>query len=238
MQKTLNALIELQEIDMKLDRLNEERGDLPAIVNDFKNKIDQGKSSLISLEAELSDLKIEEKKIELEVKTSSTQLQKYEEQLYLVKTNKEYDAIANETETTKTKIDENENRLLEIAESIENIKNNISDLKKMLQKTQKELDESNEDLQAKISESSEEENILVQEKNIVCSILTAQQLSTYNRIRNAKNGMAVVFCNGGICTGCFSFIPPQKVVEIKNMKKIFTCESCGRILVWNQNEEI
>ncbi len=238
MQKTLNALIELQEIDMKLDRLNEERGDLPAIVNDFKNKIDQGNSSLISLEKELSDLKIEEKKIELEVKTSSTQLQKYEEQLYLVKTNKEYDAIANETETTKTKIDENENRLLEIAESIENIKNNISDLKKMLQKTQKELDESNEDLQAKISESSEEENILVQEKNIVCSILTAQQLSTYNRIREAKNGMAVVFCNGGICTGCFSFIPPQKVVEVKNMKKIFTCESCGRILVWNQNEEI
>ncbi len=238
MQKTLNALIELQEIDMKLDRLNEERGDLPAIVNDFKNKIDQGKSSLVSLEKELSDLKIEEKKIELEVKTSSTQLQKYEEQLYLVKTNKEYDAIANETETTKTKIDENENRLLEIAESIENIKNNISDLKKMLQKTQKELDESNEDLQAKISESSEEENILVQEKNIVCSILTAQQLSTYNRIREAKNGMAVVFCNGGICTGCFSFIPPQKVVEVKNMKKIFTCESCGRILVWNQNEEI
>ena len=112
-----------------------------------------------------------------------------------------------------------------------------ADLKKNRQATQKELNESKEDLQAKINESSEEENILMQEKNIVEQSLSKRNLSTYSRIRGAKNGIAVAYCNGGICSGCFSFIPPQKVVEIKNMKNIFTCESCGRILVWNQNVE-
>ncbi len=237
MQKTLNALIELQEIDVKLDKLNEERGDLPAIVNDLENKIQNGEVALQEHKEKIKELLIEEKKLELELESSRTLLNKYDEQLYRVKTNKEYDAIANETETTKNKIDEDDSRLLEIAEAIENIKNNINELKKSLQEMQKEFTESNEDLNAKISESSEEENILLQEKKIVCDNLTDRQLNAYDRIRVAKKGIAVVYCNGGICNGCFSFIPPQKVVEIKNMKRIYTCESCGRILVWNQNEE-
>ena len=236
LQKTLNALIELQEIDLKLDRLNEERGDLPDIVNNLKSKIEKDDELLNNQQDTLKKLKVEEKKIELELETTRAQLKKYDEQLYQVKTNKEYDAIANETESTKNTIDASENRLLEIAETLEKLEASIADLKKNKQTSKKELKESNEDLQAKISESSEEENILMQEKNIAEKSLTKRHLSTYNRIRGAKNGIAVAHCNGGICSGCFSFIPPQKVVEIKNMKNIFTCESCGRILVWNQNE--
>lgn len=237
LQKTLYGLIELQEIDVKLDRLNEERGDLPDIVNELEKKIENGKTTLEEYQAKIKDLSVEEKKLELELEASRELLKKYNEQLYKVKTNKEYDAIANETETTKNKIDDAENRLLEIAESIETTKNNITELKKSLSEMQKEYDENKEDLKAKISESSEEENILLQEKEIVRNSLTPQQVSAYDRIRGAKKGMAVAYCNGGVCSGCFSFIPPQKVVEIKNMKRIFTCESCGRILVWNQNEE-
>jgi predicted nucleic acid-binding Zn-ribbon protein len=236
LQKTLNALIELQEIDLKLDRLNEERGDLPDIVNELTQKIQNDEETLKNYESTLKELKIEEKKIELDLDSTRLQLKKYEEQLYQVKTNKEYDAIANETESTKKSINESENRLLEIVELMENLDSSISELKKSRQATLKELKENKEDLQAKINESSEEENILAQEKNIVKKSLNKQYLTTYNRIRGAKNGVAVAHCNGGICSGCFSFIPPQKVVEIKNMKNIFTCESCGRILVWNQNE--
>ena len=237
LQKTLNALIELQEIDLKLDRVNEERGDLPEIVNNLKSKIEKDDELLKNQKSTLKELKVEEKKIELELDSTRAQLKKYEEQLYQVKTNKEYDAIANETESTKNIIDASENRLLEIAETLEKLEVSNADLKKNRQATQKELNESKEDLQAKINESSEEENILMQEKNIAEQSLSKRNLSTYSRIRGAKNGIAVAYCNGGICSGCFSFIPPQKVVEIKNMKNIFTCESCGRILVWNQNVE-
>ena len=40
MQKTTYALIELQEVDYRLDELMEERGDLPLIVEDLKSKLD------------------------------------------------------------------------------------------------------------------------------------------------------------------------------------------------------
>ena len=237
LQKTLNALIELQEIDLKLDQLNEERGDLPEKVNKLNIKIEKTEEALKEQKETLKKLKTEEKKIELDMESTHSLLKKYEEQLYQVKTNKEYDAIATETETAKNSINESENRLLEITESQENLEASIRELKKNRQSSQKELNESNEDLKAKINESSEEENILVQEKSIVRQLLSKYNISTYERIRGAKRGIAVAHCNGGICSGCFSFIPPQKVVEIKNMKKNYTCEYCGRILVWNQTEE-
>ena len=75
------------------------------------------------------------------------------------------------------------------------------------------------------------------EKEIVEKKLTNQQINSYHRIRSAKKGKAVASCNGGVCSGCFSFLPPQKVVEIRSMKKIYHCESCGRILVWDNNQE-
>ena len=44
MQKTLYALIELQEIDMKLDNLKEERGELPDLVDNIKNTMTDKKN--------------------------------------------------------------------------------------------------------------------------------------------------------------------------------------------------
>lgn len=237
MQKTLYALIELQEIDSKLDSLNQERGDLPEVVNRLKKAQEEKQELLDNQKQLIKELQLEEKEISLELDTLKSKLKKYEDQLYMVKTNKEYDAIANETENVKKKIDELETRILEIGEKIEKYKESNEQYTKDLGIIASELDVNDAELQKKIGESAEEENLLLQERQITRKKLSTQQANSYERIRNAKKGMAVAYCNGGICSGCYTFIPPQRVVEIRAMKKIFTCESCGRILVWNKHEE-
>jgi predicted nucleic acid-binding Zn-ribbon protein len=54
----------------------------------------------------------------------------------------------------------------------------------------------------------------------------------YERIAKAKEGIAVAPIKKSSCGGCFSAIPPQKIVEIRELNRLFTCEYCGRILVW------
>jgi predicted nucleic acid-binding Zn-ribbon protein len=237
LENTLYSLIELQEIDLKLDKVQQEKGDLPRIVEELKNKIDERQNQLMVQKEEITRLKVEQKKSELELKSSKTQLDKYEAQLYKVKTNKEYDAIASETDNVKKKIKEAENKILHAAETIENLTVSDELLEKEVIQFKKDFDENNAVLQEKISASAEEENLLRQERNIVENRLTMQQISSYKRIREAKRGMAVACCNGGVCSGCHSFIPPQTVVEIRGMKRMFHCESCGRILVWDKNAE-
>jgi predicted nucleic acid-binding Zn-ribbon protein len=222
LQKTLYALIELQEIDSKLDSLNEERGDLPQVVHKLKSAQDEKKNLLDSQKKFIKELRLEEKEKGLELESLKAQLKKYEDQLYMVKTNKEYEI---------------ENRILEIGDSIENYLESNEQFEKDFSVIASELKENDSALQKKIGASAEEENLLLQERQITKKKLTTQQISSYERIRTAKKGIAVAYCNGGICSGCYTFIPPQRVVEIRGMKKIFTCESCGRILVWNKNVE-
>ena len=237
MQNTLYSLIELQEIDLKLDKVQEERGDLPSIVESLENRLDNIKTTLKDQKSRIKQLKVETNTMETELESLKVNLKKYEDQLYKVKTNKEYDAISNETENVKSKIAEYENKILDDSETIENLIKSNETLESDLSKIKIEYGDNKTLLQEKIGASSEEENILKHEREIVEKRLSSQQISSYRRIRTAKRGMAVASCNGGVCSGCFSFLPPQKVVEIKNMKQLYQCESCGRILVWDQNKE-
>ncbi|UCH85816.1 MAG: hypothetical protein JSW50_09170 [Candidatus Latescibacterota bacterium] len=42
---------------------------------------------------------------------------------------------------------------------------------------------------------------------------------------------AVTHVEDEICQGCFSRVPPQLALEVKNNDQIITCQACGRILV-------
>ncbi len=175
--------------------------------------------------------------METELGSFREQLKKYEAQLYQVKTNKEYDAIANETENVKKKINDLENIIIESEEKIEDLTKSNDQIQSDIEKLTTDYEENNVALQEKINASSEEENLLKHEREIVEKKLTNQQIKAYQLIRSAKKGIAVAYCNGGVCSGCFSFIPPQKVVEIRSMKRLYHCESCGRIMVWDKNKE-
>jgi predicted nucleic acid-binding Zn-ribbon protein len=237
LQKTLYSLIELQEIDLKLDKVKEERGDLPSIVKTIKTTLDEKENLLEDQKELIIKLKVDSKTMETELESYKDQLKKYEAQLYQVKTNKEYDAIANETENVKKKINDLESNIIESVEKVESLTNSNKEIQSDIEKLTIDFDENNVALQEKISASSEEENLLKHERNIVEKKLTNQQINSYQRIRSAKKGVAVASCNGGVCSGCFSFIPPQKVVEIRSMKRMYHCESCGRILIWDNNQE-
>jgi predicted nucleic acid-binding Zn-ribbon protein len=237
LEKTLYSLIELQEIDLKLDKVEEERGDLPSVVENMKNSLESKNQALKEQKELITKLKVDSGSMETELGSLKEQLKKYEGQLYQVKTNKEYDAIANETENVKKKISDLEISILDASEQIENLTESNEEIETNIKELTADYDDNNVALQDKISASSEEENLLKHERDIVEKKLTKQQIKAYQRIRLAKKGMAVAYCNGGVCSGCYSFIPPQKVVEIRSMKRIFHCESCGRILVWDKNQE-
>ncbi|MCD4691981.1 MAG: hypothetical protein K8R79_03615 [Calditrichales bacterium] len=236
MQKTLYALIELQEVDNRLDELMEERGDLPLIVNDLKSKVDAKNNELKVMSKDIKEAKVRYRELELIIEEAKSKLDKYEEQLYKVKTNKEYDAITVETESAKKELQEGETELLETDEKIEKLNEKISLNESEIGKIKSELKENNVELKSKLAATAEEENLLKQEREIIIKKSGSEIIKTYEMVRKARDGNGIAVINNGICGGCYSYIPPQKVVEVKKMKKIYTCESCGRILVWDESQ--
>ena len=72
----------------------------------------------------------------------------------------------------------------------------------------------------------ERENVLVR--------LDAPLVAIYERVRKGKGSGAVVAVKNKACSGCFKTLPPQLVQEIRRAERIITCDSCGRILIWNE----
>lgn len=234
MQKTLYGLIELQEVDNRLDELMEERGDLPLIVNDLKDKLESKQNELKTINDSLKSSKVEQRELELAIEESKAKLDKYEEQLYQVKTNKEYDAITLETESAKNQLDESESKVLELVEKLEELEEQSREIEAELEKLEGELEENERELEKKMNATAEEENLLKQERDIILSKASPEVIKNYEMVRNARGGQGIARISNGTCGGCYSYIPPQKIVEIKKMKKIYTCEFCGRILVWHE----
>ena len=236
MQKTLYALIELQEIDNRLDELMEERGDLPMVVKELQQKLDDRTGELHNQQEELKNLKLRQRELELIIEESREKLGKYEEQLYQVKTNKEYDAITAETDAVKATLDESETELLSLEDRKKELEESIAAIESEVTKIQSELEENQAELEQAMNATAEEENLLKHEREIVVKKTSPEIIKTYELVREARGGQGIARVVNGVCGGCFSYIPPQKVVEIKKMKKIYTCEFCGRILVWDDTQ--
>ncbi len=234
MQKTLYSLIELQEVDKRLDELMEERGDLPLIVEELQAKVDQKKEDFDLRKNELKQSKVRQREVELEVVEIKEKLAKYEEQLYQVKTNKEYDAITTETETAKEEIQNSEKELSELEQKIGELEETIEALEAEITKLDAELAENKVELEKTLNATAEEENLLKQEREIIIGKSSPEIVKSYELVRQARGGQGIAKIEGNVCGGCYSFIPPQKIVEVKKMKKIYTCEFCGRILVWDE----
>jgi len=235
LQQILYGLIELQEVDKRLDELRAERGDLPLIVEELKGKLDDKKAEYDKCVQTVKDAKVRQRELELSIDELKAKYDKYEEQLYQVKTNREYDAITLETDTVKQQLEdtkkENEQTQIIIVEN----ESRQKEIEEELKKLEEEYEDNTVELNTKMNETAEEENLLQQERDIIIKKSKPDIIKTYELVRQARSGQGIAPIQGNVCGGCFSYIPPQKIVEVKKMKEIYTCEFCGRILVWTQS---
>jgi len=231
-EKKLIALYTLQQNDSKIDRIKIVRGELPLEVEDLEDEVAGLETRIDNYiqEIEMLDKQIADK--QLAIKESQGLIKRYEEQQNNVRNNREYDALTKEVEFQSLEIQLAEKRIREFTaqltmskEEIENAQHELSDRRNDMEAKRSELTDivAETELEEKeLNNKSEQQQRLIEERLLVA----------YKRIRkNARNGLAVVPVERDACGGCFSYIPPQRQLDIKLHKKIIVCEFCGRILV-------
>ena len=234
--ESLNLLTELQMVDSKLLDLEISKGDLPKLVQDFEKKIAKLDKQIKESDAKLTETQKIRRKTEGLIKLEEEKLKKYQNQLYDVTTNKEYDALTQEIENEKNLIENLETQILENITIEEETEKDLSGLKEEMEKYSSELNGKKAELDEMLKNSEAEEMKLQHEHEKITHKLKKSLLNKYLKIKKAKNGLAVVPVTRNACGGCFKAIPPQERVEIRKRDKILFCETCGRMLVWNNKE--
>ena len=237
MNQTLEQLIKLQIIDQRLLEIKEDMGDLPGTVETQELEI-------ISMEDDNQQkkdrvLKIEKniRHQEVEIEDFTTKLVKYKEQLFLVKSNKEYDAISQEIDHMKTIISDSETVQIRFEEEKLELKENSKFNTNKIESISESLSSNQSELKAAMAETTSEQKDLESNRTTLYNNIEPNYLNQYEILRGARNGVGMASIIGGACGGCYSQLPPQTIIEIKENKQIITCPNCGVLQFWDGAED-
>jgi len=236
MNNTLKFLIKLQEIDRQLFEIEEKKGSLPEQVEKLESQAGSIKTELEDTRSTLEGNEKELTTIKGNLMDYAEKVKKYQDQLYLVTTNREYDALTNEIEAVKSNILEMEERQLVLETEIASLEENISSSEEQSSAFVEELEANRDELKEKSDLTDARQLELEAARKKLVGKIGERYLRKYNRILNARR-RAVVAIERSACSGCHKQLSPQIIYEIQQMDAFIECENCGRILVHLEQDD-
>lgn len=231
MKDKLVLLYALQIVDSQLQELEEQKGDLPDVVNSLQTDLDNLNQQKNDKQIEFDQLRVTREKSDSEVIDFKEKIDKYREQQFHVRNNREYDALTKEIDYALEKITELEQIFLESEGNIEVIGQDIKNLNSKIEEVENILSDKNAELEVVTKENEAEENKLKHQKEKIVVRLNPEIISRFERIKNARHGKAVTSLRKDCCAGCNNRIPPQHILELKLNNELYICGHCGRIIV-------
>jgi len=229
-QAQLKCLVRLQEKDNEINDLKKSLEIIPGQIASGQKELEGKRGKMNALQAEIDSLKKQRGQLEQDAKTEADHMAKTKTKLPTVKTNKEYTAILHETDAIKTKITEIEDKELEIMELLDTKEQEIPGLEAEFKaeevqfrqyKQQKETEQAR--AQKELEEAEAQRAALAQD-------IDPKLASQYDRVRKARENVAVVTIKGETCQGCHQNLQPQVALEVRTGVKVHQCQSCDRFL--------
>ncbi len=234
----MNTLLQLQELDAKIQTCLSRESEIPKQKNKFNIHRERLKAELLEREKIATDLQLEQKACEGNIEQCQTQITKYNEQLNVVKKNEEYQALLHEIELQKKQIAANEERILTIMVELDEAKARLEEDNKRIKSEQNAIDSQCAEIDDELKEAMTHRQELENQRVPLVEGVPRDLYSKYQRIRrNITNGSVVVPLKGEVCGGCHMHLLAQVVNEILAGDKIHGCQHCGRLLYHPPNFE-
>lgn len=235
MSPELQALIDLQDFDSRIARLDAEAARLPKQIDAIQQALTEAGRSLDTLRAKFDltrkDLRAKEKDLEV----AAAKRTKTEARLWEVKTNKEYSAVLLEIEEIKQEKGQTEEEILALMEMQERLTADLRDAEARMKVREEQAREDEAKVRKKLSEVEGELSLLRAERASRAREIPPALLSSYERILKARGGVAVAAVGAGpICGACRVSIRPQAMQELRTSSDPMLCENCGRYLYWQE----
>jgi predicted nucleic acid-binding Zn-ribbon protein len=234
----IQTLIKIQKLDLEMDELKKRARAIPAESAALDAELEEARAALHAAQTKLKELEKRQRHEELLLEDKASLLQKYDQQLFSVKTNKEYKAILSEMDVVKAEISSIEDTILEILTDIDYVKAELAAAEEALRAEETKVRDAKLRLESELEDVQRQLTDREQKKQALVPDVDEDLYELYERIRKAKkDGPAAVPVKNDSCAGCFMQIPPQVVNELIASDRLITCQSCSRILYWPDNVE-
>ena len=227
----MEALLQLQALDLQIERRREREEMIPKQKNKFDIHRQRLAQELQEREKVVKALILEQRECERDNEAKQTQINKWNTQLLSVKKNEEYTALLHEIDLVKKQMAANEERILKIMVGLDDARARLEEDKKRIQEELKDIDRECLEIDKELAEAVGERKLLEVKREPLTQQVPRDLLARYTRIRSRKkSGPAVVPLRGETCSGCNMTVTPQIVNELLAGDKVHACRYCGRLL--------
>lgn len=238
MQKSLQNLLDLQNLDAELREVRELLAAFPKKLAEVEARVAGAKTEVETSKAAQLETIRERKKYELDVEQWKERVQKYKDQTAQVKTNEAYKALQHEVQMAEAEIAKAEDRLLEQMVAAEEYDRDVKASEKLLKEIEEVARAQRTKIQAEKASLEEELAELDAHRAQVVIGIPENLLDHYERIARKHSGVVLAEVRDEKCSACGMRIRPQVFQQMRRgSDEMFHCETCTRILYLIESEQ-
>lgn len=224
-------LYRLQQIDTQLDQAEARLAEINRLLAGDE-AVRQAKSQAEQKTQMLEKARKKLKEAEFAVHEQTLKIEQSESSLYAgkVRSPKELQDMQKEIASLKKYLSQLEDRQLEHMMAVEDAEREEQEALASLTKEQARFAEQSAGWLGQREQYMKIRERLQAERSAALSLITADSLQTYDRIRKRKNGIAVSLVQDGSCSICGATVRPSEVQAARTSEDFYYCSSCGRIL--------
>lgn len=231
MKEELARLRELQQIDLQLDQLEQEKKVILDRLDENKGFLDKLVEDLDTQKSELDEIR----KLQTSKKDDLTDIKeqhdKRRKRLHNVGSTKEFNAVEKEIEVLKKSVEQTEEELLHLGEVIDTTQASIAEKEEKINQLRQSIAQEEANAEAGLAEFDRKIKALNEREETRRKEVSKRVLYKYDFIRQRRPGeSAIAAAKDAHCEACFMSVPPQLYIEIQRGDAMVTCPSCQRIL--------
>jgi len=237
LKEQLSYLIELQKLDLNIDKINVKKRELPEKIAQMDEEFGTYIAGMDESKKKYEELNKRHSEKEDKLRRGIDALKKTKERLLEVKTNKEYQAILKEIETIENRNSEDEDEIISALEELDHVRVELKAKEKDFDAYRLQYEKERKKMEEEISQLDVDFSGCLQISNDLRRQIRKELLKKYETIKDKRNGLAVVSVWKEVCGGCHMNIPPQLYIELQRSTDLQSCPNCNRIIHWfNQDK--
>ena len=232
MREDLAQVVDLQDLDLEIARLQREVQRIPREIADGEQILNSSREAWGQSRERLAALEQFRRRKERELEDVTAEQRKRQGRLFEIKTNQEYAAVLKEIEGLKERRSKLEDEILGTFDDIEAAQSAVRDETARFQEREKFFQQEQTTKEGELRRLQGELERLQEERRRQANRVEASLLQTYQRLLRSRGGLAVVPVKDGSCLGCHVALTPQTYNELRKGEVFVICANCQRILYW------
>ncbi|MDN3354997.1 C4-type zinc ribbon domain-containing protein [Actinomadura sp. DC4] len=230
-------LLDLQELDTALDRLDHRKRTLPELaeIQHAEGRLSEFSDALVAAQTEISDIDREQKKAEQDVDQVRARADRDQKRLDSgqVSSARDLENLQSEIASLQRRQSDLEEIVLEVMERREEAETRLRDVDSDRETSEKTLAELSERRDTAYTELDGQAELHKSARSGIVADIPDDLMKLYDKLRDQNRGVAAAALLRGQCQGCHLQLNTVELNAIRTADKddVIRCEECRRILV-------